>query len=46
MEVSKLAPSNPSGTKILLKFVNLTGSPMDAISFQVKRSEYFVCLCV
>ena len=44
MVLSKPDPSNPSSTRILSKFVNLTNSPMDAISFQVRWDNRILIL--
>jgi AP-1 complex subunit gamma-1 len=40
MELSKPNSSNPSNTKIISKFVNLTNIPMEGISFQAAVPKY------
>ena len=40
MEVSKPVPSDPSQSKIVCKFNNLNGAPMESLVFQVMLTLY------
>lgn len=42
MDISKPEPANPSVTRVVCKFANLTPSPLEQLVFQVSRRHSFV----